>query len=58
MSGIFEAIFSLEGSKKWIMREGLKGISRRGVGAPIARGWKKCFALRMGSPLLQLNPEW
>jgi hypothetical protein len=31
----------LEKSRKWIIREGLTGISRSGSGAPIASGWKK-----------------
>jgi hypothetical protein len=31
----------LEKSRKWIIREGLTGISRNGSGAPIAKGWKK-----------------
>jgi hypothetical protein len=32
------AIFSFEGSKKWIIREGFTGISIGGWGAPIASG--------------------
>ena len=32
MSGTFAAIFSFEASKKWIIREGRKGISRSGLG--------------------------
>ena len=47
MSGIFEAIFSLLGSKKWIARLGRAGISRSGSGAPTASGAKKSLALRM-----------
>jgi hypothetical protein len=31
----------LEKSRKWIIREGLTGISRSGSGAPIACAWKK-----------------
>jgi hypothetical protein len=45
-------IFSLEKSRKWIIREGLTGISRNGSGAPIACGWKKSlgfFTLLLGS---------
>ena len=38
MSGTFAAIFSFEASKKWIIREGLNGISSSGSGAPIASG--------------------
>ena len=37
-SGTLAAIFSLLGSKKWIMRDGRNGISRTGSGAPIASG--------------------
>ena len=43
--GIFAAIFSLLGSKKWIARLGRAGISVGGVGAPTARGRKKSLAL-------------
>ena len=38
-SGAFAAIFSFEKSRKWIIREGLKGTSSGGSGAPIASGW-------------------
>ena len=48
MSGTLAAIFSLLGSKKWIIRDGRTGISRSGVGAPTASGRKKSLALRMG----------
>jgi len=50
MSGILAAIFALLGSKKWIMREGLNGISVTGSGAPTARGLKKSrgFLIRSG----------
>src|SRR5262245_40704928 len=49
MSGTFARIFSFEASKKWIMREGLTGISRGGSGASIAKGWKKSrgFLIRL-----------
>jgi hypothetical protein len=47
MSGTFSAILALLGSKKWIIRDGLKGTSRRGAGAPMASGAKKCLGLRM-----------
>ena len=50
MSGIFAAIFSLLGSKKWIARLGRAGISVSGVGAPTASGRKKSLALR--------DPAW
>lgn len=46
ISGTFVAIFSLLGSKKWIIREGGNGISAAGAGAPTARGWKKALGLR------------
>ena len=48
MSGTLATIFSLEKSRKWIIREGLNGISRTGSGAPIASGLKKSRGLRMG----------
>ena len=38
ISGTLAAILGLDGSKKWIIRDGLKGVSRRGVGAPMASG--------------------
>ena len=34
MAGTLAAIFSLPGSKKWIIRDGRNGISRTGVGRP------------------------
>ena len=46
MSGTFATIFSLEKSKKWIIREGLNGISRAGSGASMASGLKKSRGLR------------
>ncbi len=46
MSGTLATIFSLEKSRKWIIREGLKGISRTGSGASMARGLKKSRGLR------------
>src|SRR3954452_17994952 len=48
MSGTFATIFSLEKSKKWIIRDGTTGIAGSGSGAPIASGWKKARGLRMG----------
>ena len=48
MIGAFATIFSFEKSRKWIIREGLKGISRAGSGASIARGLKKSRGLRKG----------
>ncbi|GGN45174.1 hypothetical protein GCM10012285_28580 [Streptomyces kronopolitis] len=50
MDGTFAAIFSLPGSKKWIIRDGRNGTSRTGVGAPTASGRKKSFGERMQSP--------
>ena len=47
MAGTLAAIFSLDGSKKWIARLGRAGISRSGSGAPTARGRKKSLAERM-----------
>ena len=41
MSAALATIFSFEKSRKWIIRDGLTGISRSGSGAPIACGWKK-----------------
>ena len=40
-SGVFSTIFGFEKSMKWIIRDGLNGISRTGSGASIARGLKK-----------------
>jgi hypothetical protein len=37
----------LEGSKKWIIREGVRGTSRMGSGASMARGLKKSRGLRI-----------
>src|ERR671918_1716164 len=48
MSGALAAILSFEKSRKWIMREGVTGISRRGSGASTASGLKKSRGLRMG----------
>jgi hypothetical protein len=50
MSGSFVRIFSFDGSKKWIMREGGNGIEVTGSGAPAASGLKKSRGLFMGSP--------
>src|SRR5215216_3179970 len=47
MSAALATIFSLEKSRKWIIRDGLKGISASGSGAPMARGLKKSRGLRM-----------
>src|SRR5580698_5839761 len=45
-SGVFSTIFGFEKSMKWIIRDGLNGISRAGSGASIARGLKKSRGLR------------
>ena len=51
ISGTFARIFSFDASKKWIIREGKNGISRRGLGASIARGWKKSRGFLKSSPV-------
>ena len=48
-SGAFATIFSLEKSRKWIIRLGLTGISSRGSGAPMASGFKKSRGLRIAA---------
>src|SRR5215204_6578543 len=47
MSGALATILSFEKSRKWIILEGLNGISRSGSGAPIASGLKKSLGLRI-----------
>ena len=47
VSTALAAIFSLEKSTKWIIREGRTGISETGSGAPIASGLRKSRGLRM-----------
>ena len=47
ISGSFAAIFGFDGSKKWMQRDGFTGISRGGVGAPSASGFRKSRGLRM-----------
>src|SRR5829696_1128085 len=57
MSGTFERIFSFEASRKWIIREGLKGISRTGSGASMANGLKNSRGFLMAKTLSAgLNP--
>src|SRR5215208_1689223 len=46
-SGSLPTISSFEGSKKWIIRDGVTGISSRGSGAPTARGLAKSRGLRI-----------
>ncbi len=48
MSGTLATIFSFEKSRKWIIREGLNGISRIGSGAPMASGLPKSRGFRTG----------
>src|SRR4051812_16941906 len=47
MSAALATIFSLEKSRKWIILDGLKGISVRGSGAPMARGLRKSRGFRI-----------
>src|SRR5215210_4450093 len=47
MSAALATIFSLEKSRKWIIRDGLNGISAGGSGAPMASGLKKSRGFRM-----------
>ncbi len=47
ISGSLAAIFSFDGSKKWIIREGVTGISSGGSGAPTASGLAKSRGLRI-----------
>src|SRR6266536_2496000 len=47
ISGTLATIFSLEKSRKWIIRDGRNGISRTGSGAPIASGLRKSRGLRI-----------
>ena len=48
MSAALATIFSLEKSRKWIILDGLKGISVSGSGAPMAWGLRKSRGLRIG----------
>src|SRR5919108_1171129 len=57
MSGSFAAIFSFDGSKKWIIRDGLTGISSSGSGAPAASGLAKSRGLRISSATLAPEPS-
>src|SRR5919205_2398083 len=50
-SGSLATTRSLEGSKKWIIRDGLIGISSGGWGAPMASGLAKSRGLRMSGSL-------
>src|SRR4051812_42220773 len=53
MSGTFATIFSLEKSRKWIIRAGRTGISRTGSGASRASGLKKSRGLRIRAGTLR-----
>src|SRR5262249_13733072 len=57
-SGSLAAIFSLLGSKKWMQRDGLIGISRTGSGAPSASGLKKSRGLRMAPLCYAAAAAW
>ena len=52
MSAALATIFSLEKSRKWIIREGRSGISASGAGAPMASGLRKSRGLRMVGTIL------
>src|SRR3954468_7633819 len=52
VAGSFPTIFSLLGSKKWIIRDGVTGISVTGSGAPTARGLRKSRGVLMSSRIL------
>ena len=52
MSGTLATIFSLEKSRKWIIRDGLNGISSTGAGAPMASGLAKSRGFRIGGTLV------
>src|SRR5262245_61287442 len=55
-SGSLAAIFSFDGSKKWMQRDGVTGISRTGSGAPSARGLKNDRGFRIGPEAT--TPAW
>ncbi len=46
--GRLGTIFSFEKSRKWIIRDGVTGISRSGSGAPMASGFRKARGSRKG----------
>ncbi len=52
MSGSLAAIFSFEKSRKWIIREGLNGISSSGVGRADRKGLSEVAGVSHGSILL------
>ena len=49
MSPALATIFSLEKSRKWIILDGVNGISAWGVGAPWQSGLKKSLGLRIAA---------
>jgi hypothetical protein len=53
MSGTFAAIYTIEASKKWIIREGLNGTSSTGSGAPMASGWAKLLGFLKSFSLVE-----
>ena len=55
MSAALATIFSLEKSRKWIIRDGMNGISASGFGAPIASGLKKSRGLRMWPGIVEFR---
>ena len=48
MSGTLATIFSLEKSRKWIIRAGRTGISGTGSGAPMASGLEEVAGVAHG----------
>src|SRR6185503_7435910 len=54
MSAALATIFGFEKSRKWIIRDGVTGISRSGSGAPIASGWKKSLGCLKWPPAVFL----
>src|SRR3954451_18939679 len=57
VSGSLATIFSLDASKKWIIRDGGNGISVTGSGAPTASGLKKARGLRIDRTLVESVEE-
>jgi hypothetical protein len=55
-AGTFAAMLSFDGSKKWIIREGVTGISRSGIGAPIASGLVKSRGFRKAGSSGSVSP--
>ena len=57
ISGTLAAIFSLLGSKKWIIREGLNGTSRGGAGRADRKGLSKIAGVSHGQISCSLASE-